>query len=63
VDIILGASGNAIPSGCWRAFALGHRLHVGDDLVFRFKLGMLEASVQIFAAVGVRRTYPQPTVQ
>jgi hypothetical protein len=29
-------------------------------LVFRFKLGALEASVQIFAATGVHRTFPQP---
>jgi hypothetical protein len=63
VDIILGAGGNTILSGRWRAFALGHRLRVGDHLVFRFKLGMLEDSVQIFAAVGVRCTYPQPTVE
>jgi hypothetical protein len=60
VDILLGADGNAVLSGCWRAFALGHRLRVGDHLVFRFTLGMLEASVQIFTAAGVRRTYPQP---
>jgi hypothetical protein len=37
IDIILGAGGNAVLSGRWRAFALGHRLHVGDHLVFRFK--------------------------
>jgi hypothetical protein len=60
VDIILGAGGNAVFSGRWRAFALGHRLRVGDHLVFRFQLGMLEASVRIFTAVGVCRTYPQP---
>jgi hypothetical protein len=63
VDIILGAGGNAVLSGRWRAFALGHRLRVGDHLVFRFKLGTLEASVRIFTAAGVRRTYPQPAVQ
>jgi hypothetical protein len=63
VDIILGASGNAVLSGRWRAFALGHRLHVGDHLVFRFKLGTLEASVHIFAATGVRRTFPQPAAE
>jgi hypothetical protein len=63
VDIILGASGNAVLSRRWRAFILGHHLRVGDHLVFRFKLGMLEASVQIFAAAGVRRTYPQPAAQ
>jgi hypothetical protein len=60
VDILLGAGGNAVLSGRWRAFALGHRLRVSDHLVFRFKLGALEASVRIFTAGGVRRTYPQP---
>jgi hypothetical protein len=60
VDILLGADGNAVLSGRWRAFALGHCLCVGDHLVFRFKLGTLEASVQIFTAAGVRRTYLQP---
>jgi hypothetical protein len=60
VDILLRADDNAILSGRWRAFALGHRLRIGDHLVFRFKLGTLEASVRIFAATGVRRTYPQP---
>jgi hypothetical protein len=63
VDIILGAGGNAVLSGRWRAFALGHHLRVGDHLVFCFKLGTLEASVQIFAATGVRRTFPQPAVE
>jgi hypothetical protein len=63
VDIILGAGGNAVLSGRWRAFALGHHLRVGDHRVFRFKLGTLEASVRIFAAAGVRRTYPQPAAQ
>jgi hypothetical protein len=63
VDIILGASGNAVFSRRWRAFALGHRLRVGDHLVFRFKLGTLEASVRIFATAGVCRTYPQPAAQ
>jgi hypothetical protein len=58
VDIILGAGGNAVFSRRWRAFALGHRLHVSDHLVFCFKLGTLEASVRIFAAAGVRHTYP-----
>jgi hypothetical protein len=42
---------------------LGHRLRVSDHLVFRFKLGMLEALVRIFAAAGVHRTYPQPAAQ
>jgi hypothetical protein len=36
---------------------------VGNHLVFCFKLGMLEASVRIFAAAGVHRTYPQPAAQ
>jgi hypothetical protein len=63
IDIILGASGNVVFSGCWRAFALGHRLRVSDHLIFGFKLGTLEASVRIFAAAGVRRTYPQPAAQ
>jgi hypothetical protein len=58
VDIILGAGGNAVLSGHWRAFALGHRLRVGDRLIFRFKLGMLEVSVRIFTATGIRRTFP-----
>jgi hypothetical protein len=60
MDILLGADGNAVLSGRWRAFALGHRLRVGDHLIFRFKLGTLEASVRIFAAAGVHRTNPQP---
>jgi hypothetical protein len=60
VDILLGANGNAVLSGHWRAFALGHRLRVGDHLVFRFKLGTLEAPVRIFTAAGVHRTYLQP---
>jgi hypothetical protein len=63
VDNILGAGGNAVLSGRWRAFALGHRLRVGDHLVFRFKLGTLEASVRIFATTGVRRTFPQPVAE
>jgi hypothetical protein len=63
VDILLGAGGNAVLSGRWRAFTLGHRLCIGDHLVFRFKLGALEASVRIFTAAGVRRTYPQPVAQ
>jgi hypothetical protein len=60
MDILLGAGGNAVLSGRWRAFALGHRLCVGNHLVFRFKLGALEASVRIFIAGGIRRTYPLP---
>jgi hypothetical protein len=43
MDIILGMGGNTVLFGRWRAFALGHRLCVGDHLVFHFKLGMLEA--------------------
>jgi hypothetical protein len=60
IDIILGAGGNAVLSGHWRAFALGHRLCIGNRLVFHFKLEMLEASVRIFIALGVRRAFPQP---
>jgi hypothetical protein len=60
VDILLGADSNAVLSGRWRAFALGHRHCVGDHLVFRFKLGTLEASVRIFAVASIRRTHPQP---
>jgi hypothetical protein len=63
VDIILGVGGNAVLSGRWRAFALGHRLCIGDHLVFHFKLGTLEASVRIFTATGVRRTFPQPVAE
>jgi hypothetical protein len=63
VDILLGAGGNAVLSGRWRAFALGHRLRIGDHLVFHFKQGTLEASVRIFATAGVCRTYPQPAVE
>jgi hypothetical protein len=63
VDILFGEGGNAILFGHWRAFSLGHHLRVGDHLVFRFKLGTLEAMVRIFTAGGVRRTYPQPTAQ
>jgi hypothetical protein len=63
MDILLGVGGNAVLAGRWRAFALGHRLRVGDHLVFRFKLGTPEATVRIFTAGGVRRTYLQPAVQ
>jgi hypothetical protein len=63
VDILLGVGGNAILSGYWRAYALGHRLRVGDHLIFCFKLGTLEATVQIFTAGGVRHTYLQPVAQ
>jgi hypothetical protein len=60
MDIILGVGGNTVLSRRWRYFALGHRLRVGDHLIFHFKLGTLEASVWTFTATGVRRTYPQP---
>jgi hypothetical protein len=60
MDILLGVGGNVVLFDRWRAFTLSHRLHVGDHLVFRFKLGTLEATVWIFTAGGVRRTYPQP---
>jgi hypothetical protein len=63
VDVLLRAGSNTVLSGCWRAFALGHRLRIGDHLVFRFKLETLEASVRIFAAAGIRRTYPQPAAE
>jgi hypothetical protein len=63
VDILLGAGGHAVLSGHWRAFALGHRLRAGDHLIFRFKLGALEASVWIFNVADVHRTYPQPAAQ
>jgi hypothetical protein len=63
VDILLRGGSNAVLSSRWSAFALSHRLRVGDHLVFRFKLGTLEASVWIFTASGVRRTYPQPAAQ
>jgi hypothetical protein len=63
VDILFGVGGNAILFGRWRPFALGHRLRVGDHLVFRFKLGTLEATVRIFTAGGICRTYPQPAAQ
>jgi hypothetical protein len=63
MDILLEAGSNAVLSGRWRAFALDHRLCVGDHLVFRFKLGALEASVRIFTAGGVHRTYPQLAAQ
>jgi hypothetical protein len=58
VDILLGDGGNVVLVGRRRAFALGLRLRVGDHLVFHFKLGTLEASLRVFTAGGVRRTYP-----
>jgi hypothetical protein len=50
----------AMPSspGTGGPSTLGHHLCIGNYLVFRFKLGMLEASVRIFAAADVRQTYP-----
>jgi hypothetical protein len=63
VDILFGAGSNAVLSGRWRPFAIGHRLRVGDHLVFRFKLGTLEATVRIFTAGSVHCTYPQPVAQ
>jgi hypothetical protein len=60
VDIILGV--NAVFSGHWRAFTLGHHLHVSDHLVLRFRLGALEDSVWFFNANGARRTYPLPAM-
>jgi hypothetical protein len=63
MDILFRVGGNAVLSGRWRPFTLGHRLRVSDHLIFRFKLGTLEAMVRIFTAGGVRRTYPQPAVQ
>jgi hypothetical protein len=38
---------------------ISHHLCIGDHLIFHFRLGTLEASVRIFDAVGVRRTYLQ----
>jgi hypothetical protein len=58
VDVILGVGGNAVLFGRWRAFALGHRLRIGDHLIFHFKLGTLEATVRIFTATGICRTFP-----
>jgi hypothetical protein len=63
VDVILGVGGNAVLSGRWRAFALGHHLHVGDRLVFHFRLGVLDASVRVFDVNGVHRTYPLPAAK
>jgi hypothetical protein len=58
VDILFGVTGNVVLADRWRPFALGCHLHIGDRLVFRFKLGTLEATVRIFTADGIRRTYP-----
>jgi hypothetical protein len=58
VDVILGVGGSAVLFGHWRAFALSHHLLVSDRLIFRFTLGVLEASVRVFDANSVRHTYP-----
>jgi hypothetical protein len=63
VDILLGAGGDAVLAGRWGALAHGLCLRVGDHLVFRFKLGTLEASVRVFTAAGIRRTYPPLAAQ
>jgi hypothetical protein len=60
MDIILGV--NAVLSGHWRAFTLSHHLHISDRLVFRFRLGALEASVRFLTSNGVHHTYPLPAV-
>jgi hypothetical protein len=60
MDIIL--SKNAVLFERWRAFALSHHLCVGDHLIFCFRLGVLEASVRVFTANGVRCTYSLPVV-
>jgi hypothetical protein len=62
VDILFGANGNIVLSGRWRPFTLGC-LRIDDRLVFRFKLGTLAATVRIFTADSVRRTYPPLTAQ
>jgi hypothetical protein len=62
VDVIFGTSGGVVLSGRWRAFALGHHLVVSNRLVFRFKLGTVEASVRVFGVNGICRTYPLPMV-
>jgi hypothetical protein len=63
VDILFGANGNVVLFGRWRPFALGCCLRVSNRLIFCFKLGTLEATVQIFTADGVRHTYPQLPAQ
>jgi hypothetical protein len=47
LDVILGTGSSTVLSGHWRAFALSHQLLVGNRLVFRFKLGVLDASVRV----------------
>jgi hypothetical protein len=63
IDIILGAGSSAVLFGRWRAFAIGHHLRVGDHLVFCFKLGMLEASLRMFAATDICCTFPWPAAE
>jgi hypothetical protein len=63
VDIVFGAGGHASLTGRWGALAHGLHLRVGDRLIFHFKLGTLEATVWIFTADGVHRTYPQLPAQ
>jgi hypothetical protein len=63
VDILLGAGGDAVLTGRWGALAHGLRLRVGDHLIFRFKLGTLEASVRVFTAAGIRCTCPPLAAQ
>jgi hypothetical protein len=55
VDIFLSVGGSAVLSGRWRAFALRHHIHADDCLVFRFRLGALEALVRVFDANGICR--------
>jgi hypothetical protein len=63
MDILIGVGGNAVLSSHWRPFTHGHHLCVGNHLIFCFKLGTLEAMVQIFTAGDVCRTYPPPVTQ
>jgi hypothetical protein len=63
VDIVFGAGGDASLTVRWGALAHSLHLRVGDHLVFRFKLGTLEAMVRVFTAGGVHRTYPQLPAQ
>jgi hypothetical protein len=60
VDVALGIIGGVVFFWRWRAFTLGHRLLVGGRLIFHFKLGTLEVTVQIFDANSVHRMYPLP---
>jgi hypothetical protein len=60
VDVIFSIGGGAVLSESYRTFALSHHLLIDDRLIFLFKLGMLEASVQVFGANGVHRTYSLP---